>query len=292
VKVLSADGVTPVVGEAVTFSTTSGTVQFSVCGVSTCTLTTDANGIASTVVTPQTLGTTTLQASGVDGTVVATFTAAVRTQAVAAVQAVEYVAAGATVVWAPQVNVSDNFASTAGLLVAWQVDSGPIAVSPAQSLVSPGGIAQTTATVGPLASGAEALLAGCGWTTICANFTVEGVDPSNLRLVVVSGANQDIAVGGVFAPVVLRVTDMASHPVAGAVVQIDQTVDAWQPACPDRGRCPVPPVLASSQAAAVSDVNGLLSVVPQQISGSAGTTNLAAATGTQGFLSLTLQEQP
>ncbi|WP_433974314.1 IPT/TIG domain-containing protein [Tunturiibacter lichenicola] len=292
VKVLSADGVTPVVGEAVTFSTTSGTVQFSVCGVSTCTLTTDANGIASTVVTPQTLGTTTLQATGVDGTVVATFTAAVRTQAVAAVQAVEYVAAGATVVWTPQVNVSDNFASTAGLLVAWQVDSGPIAVSPAQSLVSPGGIAQTTATVGPLASGVEALLAGCAWTTICANFTVEGVDPSNLRLVVVSGANQDIAVGGVFAPVVLRVTDTASHPVAGAVVQIDQTVDAWQPACPDRGRCPVPPVLASSQVALVSDVNGLLSVVPQQISGSAGTTNLAAATGTQGFLSLTLQEQP
>ncbi len=123
-------------------------------------------------------------------------------------------------------------------------------------------------------------------------FTTEGVDPADLRLVVVSGADQAIAADGTFTPVVLRVTDTASHPVAGAVVQIYQTVDAWQPACPDRGRCPIPPVLASSQSSLVSDANGLLSVVPQQISGTAETTNLAAATGTQGFLSLTLQDQP
>jgi hypothetical protein len=76
------------------------------------------------------------------------------------------------------------------------------------------------------------------------------------------------------------------------VVQIFQTVDAWQPACPDRGRCPIAPVLASSQSSAVSDANGLLTIVPQQISGVAETTNLAAATGTQGFISLTLQKQP
>ncbi len=292
VKVLSADGVTPVVGEAVTFSASSGTVQFAVCGMAACTLTTDVNGVASTVVTPQTVGAITLQAAGVDGTAVATFTSAVRTQTVTAVQAVEYVAAGATILWTPQLSVSDNFASTTGLLVDWQVGSGPMFVSPAQSLVSAGGIAETTATAGPLASGAEALLSGCAWTATCTTFIAKGVDPAALRLAVVSGADQEIAVGGAFTPVVLRVTDTASHPVAGAVVQIYQTVDAWQPACPNRGRCPVPPILASSQVSLVSDANGLLSVVPQQIPGTAGTTNLAAATGTQGFLSLTLQDNP
>ncbi len=30
----------------------------------------------------------------------------------------------------------------------------------------------------------------------------------------------------------------------GAVVEIYQTVDAWQLPCPNRGRCPIAPVLA------------------------------------------------
>ena len=124
--------------------------------------------------TPEAVGTITLQATGVDGTAVATFTAAVRTQTVAAVQAVEYVAAGSTILWTPQLNVSDNFASTTGLLIDWQVDSGVIVASPVQSVVGAGGIAQTMATVGPLASGGEASLSGCAWTTTCATFTAEG----------------------------------------------------------------------------------------------------------------------
>jgi len=92
--------------------------------------------------------------------------------------------------------------------------------------------------------------------------------------------------------VVLQVTDTSYHPVAGAAVQIYQTVDAWQPACPDRGRCPIAPILTASQSSAVSDVNGIVTIVPQQISGIVETTNLAVATGTQGFISLTLQKEP
>jgi hypothetical protein len=42
----------------------------------------------------------------------------------------------------------------------------------------------------------------------------------------------------------------------------------------------------------ISDANGLLTITPQQLVGVAETTNLAAATGTQGFLSLTLEKQP
>jgi IPT/TIG domain len=292
VKVVSADGVTPVVGEAVTFSATAGTVQFAACGAQSCTLTTGANGIASTLVTPQTVGAIILLAAGVDGMATVSFTAAVRIQTATAVQATEYVAAGATIAWTPQLSVSDNFASIAGLLVEWQVSFGSAVVSPAQSQVNTVGIAQTLATVGPLASGNEAILSGCVWTATCATFTAQGVDLADLRLTVISGADQAIAVGGAFTPVVLRVTDTASHPVAGAVVQIYQTVDAWQPPCPERGRCSIPPVLASSQTSFVSDASGLLSVTPQQIAGVAAITNVAAATGTQGFLSLTLQDQP
>jgi len=292
VQVLKSDGVTPVAGEAVTFTATGGAVQFAACGAATCTLQTDANGIASTLVTPETSGAITLQATGVDGTATVSFTAVTQVRTATAVQPVEYIAAGATVAWTPQLSVADNTASTTGVLIDWQTISGPIAASPNQSQVNPKGIAQTLATAGPLASGAQALLSACGWTTACATFTTQGVDPADLRVVAVSGAGQIVAANGTMAPVVLQVTDASFDPVAGAVVQVYQTVDAWQPACPDRGPCPIPPVLASSQYSVTSDANGLLNIVPQQLPGVAETTNLAAATGTQGFLSLTLQKQP
>lgn len=75
VQVLKGDGVTPVVGEAVTFTATSGAVQFAACGAATCTVATDARGIASTLVTPESSGVITLQAVGVDGTATISFTA-------------------------------------------------------------------------------------------------------------------------------------------------------------------------------------------------------------------------
>jgi hypothetical protein len=292
VQVLQGDGVTPVVGEAVTFTATAGAVQFAACGAATCTLQTDSRGIASTLVTPQTSGVITLQAAGVDGTATASFTAVTQVRTATAMQPVEYVAAGAILAWTPQLSVADNTAPTAGVLVDWHAVSGPVVASPGESQANTQGVASTLATVGPLAPGVQALLSGCAWTSICASFTMQGVDPADLRLVAVSGANQTVPANGAFIPVVLLVTDTASNPIAGAVVEIYQTVDAWQLPCPDRGRCPIPPVLASSKYSVTSDANGLLSIVPQQLPGLAETTNLAAATGTQGFLSLTLQKQP
>jgi hypothetical protein len=292
VQVLKADGVTPVVGEAVTFTASVGSVAFAACGGASCTVQTDARGIASTLVTPQTAGAVTVRATGVDGTATADFTAIVQVRTATSIQAAEYIAAGASVAWTPQISVADNTASTAGVLVDWQTVSGPVVASPGQSLVNAEGVAQTVVTTGPLASGAQAVLSACAWTSVCARFTMQGVDPADLRVVAVSGAGQIVSSSGSFVPVVLQVTDVSSHPVAGAVVQIYQTVDAWQPACPDRGRCPIPPVLASSQISTVSDANGLVTLQPEQLSGTPGTTNLAVATGTQGFLSLTFEEQP
>ena len=292
VQVLQGDGVTPVVGEAITFSATAGAVQFAACGSATCTLHTDANGIASTFVTPETSGTVTLQAVGVDGTAVASFTAITQIRTATAVQPVEYIAAGATITWTPQLNVADNTASTTGILVDWHTISGAITASPGQSQVNTQGVASTLATTGALAPGAQALLSGCVWTSLCATFTAQGVDPAELRVVAVSGAGQIVSASGALNPVVLLVTDAASHPVAGAAVEIYQTVDSWQLACPNRGRCPIPPVLSSTQYSVISDANGLLTITPQQLVGVAETTNLAAAVGTQGFLSLTLEKQP
>jgi hypothetical protein len=292
VQVLGADGVTPVAGEAVTFSVTVGSAEFASCGGAVCTLQTNAQGIASTLVTAGAAGAIALQAVGVAGTAAASLNAIVQVRTATAVQAEEFVAAGATFGWTPQLSLADNTASTAGVAVSWQTLSGAAVESPGQSLANATGVAETLATVGPLAAGAQAVFSGCAWTNVCAAFTVQGVDASDLRVAVESGAGQTIPAGGSFSPVVLMVTDTASHPVAGAVVEIYQTVDAWQPACPGRGRCPIPPVLVSSQSSAVSDANGLLTVMPEQMAGVAGTTNLAAVVGTQGFVSLMFETQP
>jgi IPT/TIG domain len=292
VQMLAADGVTPMAGQAVLFSAAGGTVQFGACGGGSCTVTTNALGVASTTVTPLSAGAITLSAVSSAGTQTVSFNAIVQVRTAVAVQATEYVAAGASFAWVPQLMVTDNTASTAGVEVNWQAGSGAVVVSPAQSQVTAQGIAQTIATIGPLGGGAQAVVSGCAWTTVCASFVAEGVAAQDLRLVVVSGAGQTVAASGSLAPVVLLVTDTASHPVAGAAVQIYQTVSAWEQACPDRGRCPIAPVEASSTGAAVSDANGMVTVIPQQLAGVAGTTNVAVAAGTQGFVSLALEEEP
>jgi hypothetical protein len=92
--------------------------------------------------------------------------------------------------------------------------------------------------------------------------------------------------------VVLLVSDGSGDPVASAPVAVHQTVNAAAMACPARGRCPVSPVLASSVTAAVSDANGLVSVVPMQLAGVGEGTNVAVATGTEGFASLSLRQGP
>ncbi len=292
VRVVGSDGVTPVVGEAVSFTAVSGSVLFGACGAASCTVATDASGNASTLVTPEAAGSITLQAAGVDGTATAFFTAVVRVQSAVPVQATEYVAAGATVVWNAQLQLYDNLSSTAGIPVAWAETAGAVAIHPAQTLANPQGLAQTDATIGPVAAGAQAAFSACAWAGVCATFTAWGVDPAELGIATISGNNQAVPAVGTLLPVTLQVTDGAGHPVAGATVVVYQTVTAWQPLCPAQGRCPIAPTYGSMQSTLVSDINGLVMVAPEQLSGVAETTNIAAACGGQGFVALTLQKQP
>ena len=193
VQMLAADGVTPVAGQSIVFTATSGTVQFGACGAGSCTVMTNASGVASTTVTPLTAGAIVLSAVGSAGTQVVSFTAVAQVRTATPQPGIGVCRGGATVVWTPQLVVTDNTASTAGVLVNWQATSGPIMLAPSQTQVSAGGVAETVATVGPLAAGAQAVASGCAWTTLCANFTAYGVAAADLRLVVVSGQIKIIA---------------------------------------------------------------------------------------------------
>jgi hypothetical protein len=76
VQVLASDGVTPVTGDTVVFYVKAGAAHFGVCGAKTCSVTTDAKGMALTTVEPLGVGTVALQAVDVTaGSVSASFVA-------------------------------------------------------------------------------------------------------------------------------------------------------------------------------------------------------------------------
>jgi hypothetical protein len=287
VRVMKTDGVTPVAGEAVVFSAASGGVKFGSCGVGSCTVVTDAAGVATSFVTPVGAGLVVLSATGISGGVAGSFTAVARVRTTTMEQPVEYVPAGATVNWQPAVVLADNSAGTAGVGVNWRVTAGPMALASGVTVADGQGLASAVATVGPLAGGEQATGQVCAWVSVCAGFSAVGVGAATLQVDVVSGAGQSEGVSGVLGPVVLRVTDGAGHVVSGAAVEVHQSVEGGT-ACAGRGRCPVAPVLGSDSSEVVSDASGLVTVVPEQVADVAEVTNVAVAVGTQGFCSLAL----
>ena len=292
VRLIAADGVTPMANRPVTFTATAGAVQFNACGAAACTVLTDASGSASTTVTALAPGSVSLSAASAYGSQNASLTAVARIRTVTPVVAVQYIAAHATVPWQPQVALGDNSEPTAGVRVDWQTSSGAMTLSLAQSASDAQGMASATATAGPLDAGEQATATACAWTTVCAGFAAEGVGSAGWRLEIVSGAGQSVAAASTLAPVSLRVTDTVGHAVAGVPVQIHQTVDAWQMPCPDRGRCPVPPNDDLQTSSVTSDTNGLVTFAPMQIRGTAEVTDIVAVAGEHGFVSLSLQKQP
>ena len=291
VQVLDTDGVTPLPGAAVVFSVIAGSASWSGCVLTTCTATTNAQGQASLVVTPTALGSLTLQASTLGASQMVTFTVVPLVRSAVATPAVEYLAAGATVNWPVLADFLQQGVAAAAVPVSWTVGQGPMTLSPASSTTNNDGTAQVLATAGPLAPGTQAIGSACAWGGVCAGFASQGVDPSEFVVVLVGGAGQSLVSTSGFSPVSLEITNAAGDPIAGASVQIHQTLSQWTPPCSTEGRCPVAPVYQVSTLAGISDSGGMLSFTPLQIAGPEAT-DIVVTSGTQGFLSFTLQKHP
>jgi hypothetical protein len=292
VQLLQSDGVTPIPGAAVTLSVTAGQAQLDACGGGACTLTTDAQGRVSTLVTPLAPGGVTLSAASSAGTVTASFTAITRIQTLTALNPNLYIAAGSHVDWEPQVLLSDNAASAVGIPVQWTADSGSISVSPSATFADSSSIAQTLASIGPLGVNTTASVTACAWAAVCTSVAIQSVAPDQWRLKVVSGSGQAVAPGAALVPVVVRVVDPGGHPIAGAPVDVHQVLEPWAPPCPDTGRCPIAPVSSKASVTLVSSVDGTVTVTPLELAGQPVICNIAVATGTQGFISFALQRLP
>ena len=120
VKAIAPDGFTPVVGEAVRFTAAGTAAALSPCGSSTCTVMTNAAGIASATVTPFSQGSVTLTATGRSGTATASFTATAANDVLDLVSApVGVVAAGtaSSTAFTVRVLAGDSVTPAAGVSV-------------------------------------------------------------------------------------------------------------------------------------------------------------------------------
>jgi hypothetical protein len=296
VKAISGDGVTPLANVSITLSATSGQVRFEACGQPTCTLTTDSSGTVTSAVTPLIPGLVTLSAISSIGDITAGFIVLPRIQTITVVLPQLYLAQSSVLTWNPQVTLTDNAVSTAGLPVQWTPLSGHITLTPPISSTNQQSLAQATATAGPLAADSQATASACAWNdsppSTCAMFSISGIGDSALQLRTASGDQQSIDAASAFAPVVLLVTDSTGHPVAGATVSVRQTLSPWSPPCPPQGRCPIAPVYGSSSTTLISGLDGTVSVTALEPAASPELIQAAATTGTSGFTAFHLQKTP
>jgi hypothetical protein len=293
IKILAADGVTPISGETVTFTASlSGTASAALfnCGLATCTTTTDATGTATTTVTPVLAGPVTLTATSAAGSsVFTTFTAIEPIRTVTLSPPILYLAANTIFSFTQQAVLSDNSAPVAILPVNW---TGSLALTPSSptAVTNTSGIGSIAFTAGPLKAGLQTAASACAWSnTVCATFNVLSVDASALQLQIISGANQSVASADTLGNLILLVTDPAGHAVAGAPVDIYQTLEPGV-ACPTHGRCPAQPIERQLKSTATSDANGLVTVTPLDQPSAAEITNIVVTAGTQGFVSLALSK--
>ena len=186
VQVLGTDGVTPVAGEAVTFSVGTGYATFGACGAVSCTVQTDAQGMAQTTVTPTTAGTVRLKASTPVLSVVANLTVVAKPDSMTLVSSptgVTTVGTAATAAFAIRVTAGDGVTPRVGASVAMSVTAGSARLEACASAVcslmtDANGMASTAVT--PLAAGAIRLNALSAAGTVMASFTAA---PATIRLV-------------------------------------------------------------------------------------------------------------
>ena len=279
VLVVAADGVTPVAGASVQFSS-SPAVAFSACaGAATCTVLSDQSGMASTFMTVLSANVMTLTATLAPASyanpqqVQATLLGVSSALDLSLTTPTIWVAQGATVSWPITVRVMANGSPAQPRSVKYQVNQGVGTLSGGSS---GGGTSASTTDVNGYATvnlqlnvvAAAVQVSACvqPGNAPCQVFNATVVPTASLQLQAVAGTLQIAAPRQLLQPVVVRVVDssLPPHGVLGASVLFQDIV----------GRMPqnqtilwtgeagisqpgMPVILVQAQATVLSDGNGL-----------------------------------
>jgi len=305
VRVLASDGVTPVGGATIGWSASNG-VQLSTCGGgSSCSVTSDQNGDAATWLTPTAVGQATITATLAPGvyspsqSVGAQLNATETASDIGVFTPYLYIAQGATVSVPLTARVLSNGAPQSNLNVNFSMITGSGVLSAAIALTSSSGYATTTLTVTQIESLVQVTVCVAPANAPCQTFYVNPVPLPQQNLQPVAGGGQ-VSTGQAFQPVVVRVTDSSSppNPVIAAGVVFQTTVlrpagtsfsgGATNPINPV-----MPVILEVSQSSAISDLNGLASLVPSSGGFSAPVeVDVTVTAGTSAWLDYPLEVLP
>ena len=278
VKVVAADGVTPIDGATIGWSTATGTA-LSVCReASACTSFADESGVASTLLTPGAAGTITTVATLAPGvytpaqSVAATLVAFSSSPSLDLGVVPQYlsVAEAATVTVPLTARVLNNGAPQSGVLVNFFIAQGTGTLSAASASTNAGGYAAVSLNLVNLSSGVMLNACLAPGNNPCQTIQIYDVPAAMLKLQEFSGAGQIIS-GQSFQPVMVRVTDSSAVPVPvmGASVTFLSTL-LRPPGDPvvAPGGDPVttnpamPVILGVTQTVVSSDLDGLASLGP------------------------------
>ena len=276
VRVLAAEGVTPVSGATIGWSTNNG-LQLSACGgVSSCSVTSDQNGDAVTWLTPSAAGLATLTATLAPGvyspakSVTTSLNATESASDIGVLTPYLWISQGASLGVPLTARVLSSGIPRSGAQVNFTIVSGSGTLSSASAPTNSTGYATVTLSVTQFSALVQVSVCVAPGNIPCAVVYANPVPLVQQNLQPISGGGQ-VSTGPAFQPIVVRVTDSASPPnaVVGAPVAFLATV--LRPGGTDptngggetnSGNPAMPVILHVSQASNVSDVHGLASITP------------------------------
>lgn len=307
VRVIDADGVSPVAGATVGWTTTNS-LQLSACGGATsCSVLTDQNGSATTWMTPAAVGSSDAIATLAPGvyspakSVKATVNGIQSSSDIAAVPPNLWISQAASVTLPLTVRAVSNGSPRSGVQINFAIMLGSGRLSAGNAQTNPNGYASVNLSLTQIES--ETRVSGCiaPSNAPCAIFYAAPVPLPLQQLQPVSGANQ-VSTGPAFQPVVVRVVDSATpfHPVIAAPVAFQTTVWRGRRTSERQGggeANPVNPaepvILSVSQVATTTDLNGLASIIPSRANFSAPVeVDVLTAAGSSALLDFTLEVLP
>ena len=276
VRIVAADGTTPVAGATVGWSGTNS-VQLSAChGASSCSSVTDQNGMVLTWLTPGATGNAVITATLAPGvysppkSVQASVSGSESSSDIAIVRPYVFPLQGSTISVPVTARVVSNGTPKSSATVNFTIVNGTGTLSAASAQADANGYATVTLSASQISSLVQVSACVAPANAPCQPLYVTPVQASQLQLQPVAGGGQ-IASGQGFQPVVVRVVDSAAapNPVLGAGVALQTTVFRSGGSPPTggggettSGNPAMPVILSVSQTSAVSDIDGLVNLAP------------------------------
>jgi hypothetical protein len=275
-RVVASDGVTPVNGATVGWSTTNGATLSACNGVSSCSTTSDESGMAFSWVTPAATGVATITAAlapgvysptqSVSGTLFATSTS----QDIGVTTPYLWIAQGASVSVPITARVVSFGAPQSGVKVNFNIVQGSGSLSSGSATTNTQGYASVTLNLTNFTANVQLTACVAQTDSPCQTVYGNAIAPSLFNLHAVGGAGQVVS-GTTFQPLTVLVTDSSTppNPILGASVVFQSIVE--RPAGnnpilingdPGTGQNQMPVLLSVSQSTAQTNSSGFASFVP------------------------------